>query len=310
LSNATEVLAGARVDELFETAAQVLEAIEVSEVTVAPEVAITVEDAILETAAAVDKVEVPEVKEPLTVIQNMVEEAYKNYIASHSIMATPPMIDVQNVRIFSTHVEVLANGISKTISLQDFKEVLDSLLVVADKKLQAFQLPYGCYSLAIEGSTMQIQCYYQEAKKTLIHTSGGERREYTVPFPNTIITHQLKKDGVFWQVSKSRYFCTNKTVPQLPDSFLANVDKNGGVYLLPIANMYETGAMCFGNNAMPMKFGSNLRGLDYYYQVLFDAPYNNDLGVRAFGTSNVTSWFSKWAGQKEFDYDAVFKSKY
>jgi hypothetical protein len=51
--------------------------------------------------------------------------------------------------------------------------------------------------------------------------------------------------------------------------------------------------MCYGGNSMPSHFqDNNLQGLNWYYQFLFESPFNNDLGLRSLKEEVVAQdWF-------------------
>lgn len=254
--------------------------------------------------------ETPEVQEPqkpLSVIQTLISEHFTKYTNEQARMfpGSAPMVDAQDVRLFSTHVEVTINNLKKNISLETFKEILDGMMVESDSTIPAFQLPYGCYSFAVSGTSMQIGCYYPSSKRTIIYKPGDREYKYEVVMPNVVIAHFLSKDKNQWVVDRTKYFCTSKTVTQLPEALLMQSDRGNNIFLIPISNMYDNGEMCFGNNTMPRRMTQNLRGLDYYYQILFDAPYNNDLGVKALRLGSPVDWFPQWAECTEFPYQRL-----
>ena len=263
--------------------------------------------AVEEAPAAVEAEVIPDTSDP-TYIQAIIKSAYARYTVENTAnnYGRPPSVEVQDIRLYPTHVEAIVNNINKTISLADFKEILDGLMSATEVKLPAFQMPYGCYLFGMQGRTLQISCYYPAQKKTIIYQDGGrDEKKFELPFPNVVINHSLKKEGEQWAVERTKYYCTSKNVPQLPDKPITSTDRSNDIFLIPVSNMYETADMCFGANAMPIRFNQNLRGLDYYYQVLFDAPYNNDLGVKALGLSSPREWYAEWAEMNEFPYDRL-----
>lgn len=254
--------------------------------------------------------EAPEVQEPqapVSPIQALITEQFTKYVADITRLTpgNPPMVEAQDVRLFSTHAEVVVNNLKKNISLEAFKEVLDGMMQESDSTIPAFQLPYGCYSFAVSGTSMQIGCYYPSSKRTIIYKPGDREYKYEVVMPNVVIAHFLTKDKNQWVVDRTKYFCTSKNVTQLPEALITQANRSESLFLIPISNMYETGEMCFGNNTMPRRMTQNLRGLDYYYQILFDAPYNNDLGVKALRLGSPVDWFPQWAECTEFPYQRL-----
>lgn len=262
-------------------------------------------EAIVETPPELPEVE-EEPEDEKTTVGKLITQQYEEYLKNGARSTHGSL----NLTLFSTHVEVVLNNIVKAVAIADFKEVLDSMMAISEKKMQSFQLPYGCFSFAADSTHMQLQMYYPAATKTLRYTSGDTDREYVVPFPNVIITQTLQKIKGSWKVGSTRYYCTEKTVPQLGDKFISGVDVENGIYLIPISNTYNEGNMCFGGNAMPLIFNENLRGLDYYYQFLFLSPFNSDLGIKALRTDGVRDWFAKWATLTEPPYEYLKARRY
>lgn len=243
---------------------------------------------------------------PKEKIAYIMENAYQKYTQNSGRVNS--QVEVQDIRLYSTHVETIVNNITKAISLADFREILNNLLSIEESKIPAFSLPYGCFSLGLRGNSMQLSCYYPSTMRKLIYNTGT-KKTYDVMFPNTIISHTLQKQDKYWNVTDTKYFCTPKTVNQLPETFINQTSRSGEIFSLPVSNMYEDGRMCYGNNTMPRNFTQNLRGLDYFYQILFDSPFNNDLGVRALGRSDPGAWFQEWSKLTSFPYDLLRNSR-
>lgn len=220
-------------------------------------------------------------------------------------------VNIQEVKIFPNYVQVNLNGQTKSISILDFKMILDSMLQV-DTKLDAMALPFGTFIFAKSAGTIQLSCYYPEQKKKIKYQSSryGEPvniTEFEIPFPNMVISHNLNKKDGFWMVSDTRYMVTTKTPNQLPNDFVQmNKNPSLGLFLPPFTNVYNECRLCYGQNTMPSKFHNNLRGLDYYYQVLFESPFNNDLGIKGvkpeFRKSDVGAFYKALSEQETFPY--------
>jgi hypothetical protein len=226
-----------------------------------------------------------------------VDEVLEDLANRNSGRSSANQVPVQDVRIYSTHVEVEVKGIKKAISFVDFKALLDSQLQL-ETKMEMMALPYHCFMFSKSTREIQLACYYEERKMKLTHIS----KSYNAAMPNVIITHSLKQDGGFWIANNSFYFCTNKKVTELSETKLP-VAGDPGIYPMPFPNFYHEGRMCYGGNTMPVKFGSNLRGLDYYYQVISVSPFNNDLGLRVRKyQDNIPGWFAHLDKIDKFDY--------
>jgi hypothetical protein len=119
-------------------------------------------------------------------------------------------------------------------------------------------------------------------------------RKYTVKTPNIIISHKLEKhNNKQWRTVGSRFFCTDKRSGALSKGLIWDQNPTNRVYLSPFPNTYAEGHMCYGGNSMPSHFqDNNLQGLNWYYQFLFESPFNNDLGLRSLKEEVVAQdWF-------------------
>ena len=215
--------------------------------------------------------------------------------------------------IYGTHVEVVINGVNKQISIQDFKQIVSSMSSLTSDTVggKPLALPYGCFLFDKVDNKIYINCYYNETiAKVYFSTGGSSKVQFKIPLPNVITSFILKKvDDTFWQVESSRYFSTDKTVTQLPDTkFINEVSVSSGVYRLSLPNMYGDCRMCFGGNTMPVRFSNNLRGLDYYYQLLTLSPFNGDLSLLGVThRTNNRDWLEHLSGLKQFPYDLLTK---
>jgi hypothetical protein len=210
-------------------------------------------------------------------------------------MSSGPLtaIEVQDIQIMAECVRVtLTGGIQKVISLEDFRTIFNSMLGTSEEtKLDGFNLPANVLYFAKSGSELQVSCYYPSRVAQIRYNS------YTkdIIMPNLIISHSLEKQSDrTWKVKRSRYFCTDYSVGKLPKTFINNVDHANHIFLMPMSNTYAEANMCFGGNSMPHVFAeNNLRGLDWYYQYMFESPFNDDLGIIAVGHSMTpSSWYS------------------
>lgn len=247
-------------------------------------------------------VEVP----PQLTPEQRVEQQLADMLSTRSLTST---VEMQEVKLYPHHVELNVNGIDKAISLMDFKQLIDAQLQI-ESKLECMALPFNTYVFAKSASMIQLACYYPERKIDVKHQASRDYgvKEYKgVLMPNIIISHTLKLDGSNWLVTDSRYFATNKQVKQLPDNKIieSKVDQEG-LWRVPTPNFYDDGRMCYGQNTMPVKYSHNLRGLDYYYAILSESPFNNDLGLNAAGfEGNPGKWFTHLQTVEKFPYELL-----
>lgn len=217
-------------------------------------------------------------------------------------------ISSQTFTLFPNYVEAKLGNIKKSISLLDFKAIIDGLLNV-DSKMTQLSLPFNCYTFGKSSNEIRLGCYHPERIMEIKHIdrSSGKPKAYTVPLPNVIVSSRLTlKEGV-WAVQDTKYFCTNKKVTQLPeDNIIMEADKKNGIWLMPFPNFYGDGRMCYGRNTMPTRYSNNLRGLDYFYQVIFESPFNDDLGIPGIShTRSPANWFKELAALTQFPYEKL-----
>lgn len=220
-------------------------------------------------------------------------------------------MEYQDVRIWPTHVEVEINKVKKSLSMPDFKCIFEDLLQET-LPAQPLALPFNCFISSQSMTNVKLSCYYPEriAEIKFQSRSSSAIKTFKIPMPNVIITHDLGKDDKFWVVKNTKYFCTDKSVPQLPDlDFINNNDPSKGIYPIPLPNFYPDGRMCYGGNTMPTRMNNNLRGLDYYYQILTLSPFNEDLGIRGTKKSirNVQDWLTSLSNKTAFDFSEMAK---
>lgn len=210
-----------------------------------------------------------------------------------------------------------SNGIEKYVSYEDFskslRETIDSAQSVAEGA--AFNLPSNTFFFSHSSSEVNLNMYYaaRTNKLKFINPDTGRTKEMDIVMPNLILAIQLKAAPAkgSWKIHGSRYFCTDLPVSKLPKTFINSVRHADRVYLMPMSNTYGEGNMCFGGNSMPVNMAeNNLRTLDWYYQYLWESPFNSDLGIRAVSSGlSVKAWYESLAAAsaegKPFPYDKL-----
>ncbi len=220
------------------------------------------------------------------------------YTLSQTIVINPDHVIVKDI-----------GGIDKLITLVDFKVILDGLLDQGPD-LSLKSMPFNCFVFGGSISSMELGCYYPGKVFEVSYDNGsGSPTKYKVPLPNIIISFRLIKDGRGWMVNKVNYFSTDKRVTQLAENTMIwRKDEINGIYGIPFPNFYNDGLMCYGRNVMPVVFTDNLRGLDYYYQVIINSPFNSDLGVKFVNwRKSVREWFEYLSTLEEFPYQLFIK---
>ncbi len=204
-------------------------------------------------------------------------------------------------------------NLTKDISLLDFKKLVNNIIAPeVNESLEPLSLPFGCFSLAKGKNTIELNCYYPGGKKEILYKGTGTSKTSTmnVAFPNTIISHRLKQGSKHkWDLMITKYYCTPRTVGQILDNlpFIEIPNRTLGIYRLPFSNVYDSNGLCYGNNSVPKSFSNNIRGLDYFYQLLFISPFNDDLGIRGVkGSYSVREWYEHLATLDTFPYDLLY----
>lgn len=199
----------------------------------------------------------------------------------------PPTVLGQPVTLFETHVELATPaGISKAISYQAFYDILSTALSAeSNVKKTTYILPANCYLLSSSGVEMEVSCYYPGRVREVKFSNGDGSTPYSIVFPNIIIHHLLKRNGDKWHLAVSYYYATSLNINALPLTHIQPGNRPKDVWPLPLPNMFTDGKMCYGKNSLIINFEENLRGLDWYYRLLTDSPFNSDLMVPSLRNS-------------------------
>lgn len=222
-------------------------------------------------------------------------------------MATP-INTFQLVKLYKDYVELnLANGLKKVITIEDFKHALDKSLNI-QVKLDYNLLPPNCYLFGKSVDKAVIGCYYTGEIREIQYLSdksSGRLDKYKIPFPNIIITTNLTKAAQKWTVASVQFFSTIKTIGQLPTTPIESSQRSNGIWSLALPNMYADGKMCYGHNSVPYTFvDDNFKGLDWYYRLLYNSPFNSDLHVPEV-RETPENWIKKLSKLEKFPYEVL-----
>lgn len=214
-------------------------------------------------------------------------------LLDESVSATME-INAIDFRLHGHGVSIMSNGVEKHISLESFLSALaSSSSNNSDGNDEGLLLPSNTFFVSQSVTRLNLSCYYQGGIRNLKYFT----HDRPSVIPNIIVSHSLKKNGGDWTMDTSRYFCTDKPVSGLPAKFINSADPAAHVFGMPFSNTYHDNRMCYGGNSMPHVFrNNNLRGLDWYYQFLFETPFNDDLGINPVeGRVSPSSWYTKLA---------------
>lgn len=206
------------------------------------------------------------------------------------------------VNLLEDVVQVLYdNGVYKFITYEDFLEVIRST-VRPDSvpKGDPYHLPSNCFFLELNPTSIRIAMYYPETQKNI--TYGNLTRLSVVP--NIITSFVLTKvtGTQTYKVTSAKYLCTSRPLIEIPREFpTKNTRTHKEFGILPFTNFYDNGDMCYGSNSRVAEIKlPELRPLHSYYDLLFNTPFNNDLGIYALKSTspfhrNYAEWFSHLA---------------
>jgi len=231
-------------------------------------------------------------------------------------------VNAQDITLFESHVEMkLPNGMVKAIGIGDFINIL-SKTVGKETRMSTALLPANCYLWGQTITEMRIACYYP-GKSRKVSVLGrciisrdtgletGSDVEYTIPFPNIVVSHILKKKTDHWEQEASRYFATSKNIGQLENQFIWEHDETNGIWTLPLPNVYPEGRLCYGHNSvLKGPFTDNFRGLDWHFALLYNSSFNDDLRIPSVAKSyRVQAWFEELAKHQVFPYELLTGGK-
>jgi hypothetical protein len=215
-----------------------------------------------------------------------------------------------NIKMYTDCVEVdTGNSLStssKIISINDFLKTV-SKEVVQPNSEEAFSLPPNCIRFSRTTQGIKLSTYFPAKKQDLKYKKSYDPETiYKVAAPNIILsfTLDIKPDNSYY-LKDIRYFCTDLGAEsvELLEQVPTEKDHLKHIWILPFSNIYNDGHMCYGGNTTPRVFSKNLKGLHYYYTMLFDTPFNDDLSINdTTFRGNVSSWYKILEDAETFPY--------
>lgn len=189
----------------------------------------------------------------------------------------------------------LGKGYQKLIEYSDFDAEWTKFMgkKEVETKEVGLMLPSGVVWMSHSATKLKIMCYYPEGVKNINYRGNSVPRVA----PNVIISHTLDSTKTGWKVTGSWYLATDLPLSQMSREFYTKSNHAKNIFILPFSNMYDNGTMCTGANQLPKSFDKgDIRGLHHYHEMVFNSPFNNDLGVKAVGTGsrycNAEDWFA------------------
>lgn len=208
-----------------------------------------------------------------------------------------------NIQLLDSFVRVtLLNGTYFDYSYSDFCDAIQQFqgnLTETSKEGKTLLLPRNVYILNETPTSLQIGQYFPQGIQS-VNFCGTVRPSVV---PNIIVTTTLKKGSTKGEYTTGSvlYWCTHLSYEELDKKIYTSRSLSKGIQFLPFSNTYDNGTLCYGGNAIIRNYTKyDLRGVRRNYDVLFDSPFNHDLGIRALadgasGVYSTASWFDKLA---------------
>lgn len=242
-------------------------------------------------------------------------EELRNLSMAHLNTTTPEstlrLVEAIDIQLTGTcAIVTMANGARKYLTVAELTALLEQQVSNDSASTGSVEVyPHGTYLVERTTSSIKIGTYYAEGIRPLKYTRGNYK---AIVAPNIMIFHTLKKTGPGeYSMADTRYFITKSTLGNLPKKIFTGRDSDAGVSGMPFSNCYEDHRMCFGDNCMPMRVTeNNFSVLHWYYQFLWETPFNDDLGLRFVkDPPSVSSWYAHLAELakegKPFPYEKV-----
>lgn len=207
------------------------------------------------------------------------------------------------------------SGMAKLVSLDSMASALVAFLSQAGESTgkQEHFSPNLVYRER-SPSSMYLLYYYPETHRPFQYLSDLKFEKIVVP--NIVIGISLTKSGEEWRVNSAFYLTTKLSLNQLSRERLAtSMIRNGSFTTMPFTNVYSDGRLCYGGNSMPISITKDdFRPLSWYYEVLWNSPFNDDLGIYSLRDlrgkfPHYRDWFKHLASLAEqgkpFPYDEL-----
>lgn len=207
-------------------------------------------------------------------------------------------VEAQEIYLLANCAKVvMSNGVEKYVSYRDLLSVIRAINEEADNAvLEGFNLPSNVFFFGRGGDNIQINTYFSSRPANLKYLDTS----FDIITPNMILSHSLiRKNGKpDWMIQNTKYLCTDQPVGNLPKTFINGVNHANRIYLSPFSNTYGGGEMCYGGNTMPSRFvDNNLKPLEWYYQFLWESPFNADLGLHGVSGLTPEQWYKHLAAE-------------
>lgn len=236
--------------------------------------------------------------------------------------AASTAVPMLNAKMYPSHVQLSnsAGEFIKDLNYQNFVAELLKQVKTETSSGKKTRLPFGTIftEFSVDSGIVVI---YHPAKRHDYRLSSGDNKERTfnIPLPNMVSEVSLGRRDKTFHMSLVKVYCTNLEPGIIASRYargfryMGSDKKEGGVFAVPLTNMYDNGTICYGGNSLPTSIvEADLTPLSRPYEILTEAPGNHDLSIRGVRRSSAFSevlsgsfvkFFTYWATLQEFPYD-------
>lgn len=154
-------------------------------------------------------------------------------------------------------------------------------------------------------SHINLVMYNPGHRANVIHL----KKKYSIPLPNLLLSVTLRSEQnngeTIWK--STPYDCHFYATSLSPLEVPANLSlSDPGIAPVPLPNFYSDCRMCFGENQGIFQFvNRDFTGLEYYFTIVENSPFNNDLSPPNRGGRSNEAWFEYLSTLEEFPYEII-----
>lgn len=175
-----------------------------------------------------------------------------------------------------------------------------------------FLMPPNVYLFNETREGIEIGMYHPECTIPEVKFNSAKLKE--IRLPNIIISVRLRKvdnnrdPSIKYVYNDARFYATDQGSMSLPSQLLNAPDARRHIWILPLPNIFHDARICFGGNSYIQNYSKDLRTLHYLYKVIYDTPFNGDLGIPSVARGSrdgPSTWIKNLRGLEKFPYEKL-----